>query len=154
MKMNLNNLSISHSTEEAWLRRYEDCLNRLDKQKIHRLKSFWHRDITFESPLFNVQEREVVLQNYTHIAQSLNLQKMKVLDIAPAMHNPHLLFSRWEMKIDIGNGPYVIAGMSEITLDMKQSLIIHQKDFWNPDTIFQQLSAIYRWGWSRAVKKI
>jgi hypothetical protein len=152
--MNKNNFTYNPEIEERWLKRLEDCLNSLSPQTVHRLKSFWHKDILVETPLFNIKGRNDALENMKHIFSSLNITKVKVVDMAISQTNPHVFYVRWEMKTGIKGNSYVISAMSEFTTDIKTNLIIHQQDFWNPDTIFQQLSGFYRFGWKRAVSNI
>lgn len=152
--MNENNFAYNPEIEDRWLKRLEDCLNSLSSQTVHRLKSFWHKDILVETPLFNIKGRADALENMKHIFTSLNISRVKVVDMATSQTNPHVFYVRWEMKTGIKGNPYVISAMSELTTDIKTNLIIHQQDFWNPDAIFQQLSSFYRFGLDRAVKKI
>jgi hypothetical protein len=152
--MNKNNLAYHREVEDQWLRRFEDCLNSLSAQTAHRLKSFMHKDILAESPLFNMKGRSDVVESIKYICESLGVSKVKVVDISVSSEMPHIFYVRWEMKTNIKGGSYVVSAMSEYTTEMKTGLIIHQKDFWNPDPIFQQISAAYRWGWKRVVKKL
>lgn len=149
-----NNFDYNPKIENAWLKRFEDCMNAMTAQSVHRLRSFWHKDILVETPLFNEKGRNVALANMKHIIASLNISKCKIIDMSLSTTNPHVFYARWEMKTLVNGGTYIVSGMSEYTLDIKQPLIVHQKDFWNPDPLFQLLSPFYRWGLGRVLKKI
>lgn len=140
--------------DDALIRQYISCLETLDGRKTHRLKSFWHRDIVLQTPLYTARGVEDALADFTNYMAAIGVSRTKINACGADQDNPTVMLLKWEQKINMAGQSHILGGMSEITWHPQSKKIIHQQDFWNPDPVYSAVSKLYRFGRSRARKHL
>ena len=135
-------------------KQYTACLERLNAQTSHRLKSFWHPDILLETPLFQAEGRAASLEYYSRMLGRFKTHKMKVRDITFSHDNAKITYVRWDQMIMLeSQWALSINGVSELTWHMDEDKIVHQLDIWDPTPLYEGASPIFRFGLKRARKR-
>lgn len=125
----------------------------LNYQTIHRLRTYFHKDVVAQTPLFTAQGREEVIQQYAHMFATLDIQRTKFSNYALSDVIDNILLTRWEQRLGDHDNAFILSGMSEFTWDTTGEKITHIQDFWNPDPLFASVSPAFRFGLRRAKKK-
>lgn len=141
---------------DHFMTRFISCLDRLNGQTVHRLRSFFDQDVTYENPFMHARGKQDALHAVSSLHAGLNVQRMKVIDYGFAARNPYKIFLNWEMRIAPSSHEITITGMSEIDLSIHQGeKIAFMRDLWDPSAVLNARGGrLFSFARSRAQNKL
>lgn len=119
------------------LRQYVACLEMARAQTVHRVRSFVAPEGRLVTPLGEATGPRDFADLMGRVHACVGMEKIKVVDVALAIDNPHCAIIKWDMLVKAGFGSLVISGCSDLTFDMKDDKIVHQHDIWDPTPVYR-----------------